>query len=66
MFFFDRFTNRINYKETAERVKKEKPLALEKGDLTAIMIAAFLVIGTMMAVFTGTILLVYWLFIGRF
>jgi len=43
-----------------------KPLDLEKGDLTAIVIAAFIVILPVLLIFIAVMLGAYWLFIGRF
>jgi len=49
-----------------QRVKQEKPLDLEKGDLPAIFLAAAITFLPMIALLVGIVLLVYWLFVGRF
>lgn len=44
----------------------EEPVELEKGDLLAIFLAAFLVILPIILIVTVVMLGTYWLFIGRF
>ena len=58
----------LKRKKKAEIEKDEslKPLDLEKGDLTAIIIAAFIVIVPVLLIFIAVVLGAYWLLIGRF
>jgi len=44
-----------------ERAKTEPPLELEKGDLKAMIIAAFIVFFPFVLVFSGSLILIYWL-----
>lgn len=64
MFFNNR--GKQNVDAILEKTKNEPELDLEKGDLKAIIIAAFLVLTPVLLIFIGAIGLVYWLFIGRF
>ena len=67
MFFFGRGRNhRIKHKETMERVKDEEPLPLEKRDLPAIFIAAFVVFMPFLVGFAALTFLLFWLLVGRF
>lgn len=64
--FFSRNRKKLNPKKTMERVKQEKRLDLEKGDLTAILIAAFITFVPMILVLAGVVFFAFWLFVGRF
>ena len=55
-----------NPKETMDRVKDEPPLELEKGDVWAIILAAIITFLPVLIIFIGWVLLIYWLFVGRF
>jgi hypothetical protein len=52
--------------EALKRAKGEPALELEKGDLKAIIIAAFITLAPIMLIFAGGIALAFWLLIGRF
>jgi len=43
-----------------EKAKTEPPLELEKGDLKAMIIAAFIVFFPFILVFAGTLIFLYW------
>ncbi|MCL2752917.1 MAG: hypothetical protein FWE44_02065 [Defluviitaleaceae bacterium] len=47
--------------EILERAKKEEPLELEKGDMTAIILAALKVFVPFILLFAGAMLLIWWL-----
>ncbi|MCL2203713.1 MAG: hypothetical protein FWB88_07220 [Defluviitaleaceae bacterium] len=49
-------------KAIIERAKTEEPLELEKGDLPAMILAAFIVFLPFLLVFIGSLGLVFWLF----
>jgi len=66
MFFSGFGRRKAKTKEIEKRVKDEKPLELEKGDLKAIIIAAFITMLPMLGIVIAALLIVYWLFIGRF
>ena len=57
---------RINIKEIEDRTKNEEPLELEKGDLKAIVLAAFATLMPIALAMGGAMLLVYWFMVGRF
>jgi len=64
---FSRFKrDKVDVNRVLEKTKQEPELELEKGDLTAIIIAACIVILPVLLSFVGVVLLVYWFFIGRF
>lgn len=52
--------------EILERTKTEDGLDLEKGDVLAIFIAAFITLMPILLVLFASVGLIYWLFIGRF
>jgi len=57
---------KLNVEKILEQTKEEPELELEKGDVKAIIIAAIITILPVLLVFIAGVLLVYWLFIGRF
>lgn len=57
---------KLNVNKVIEQTKKEPELELEKGDITAIIIAAVITLLPILLVIVGGLLFVYWLFIGRF
>ena len=57
---------KLNVEEIEARVKDEPKLELEKGDLKAIVIAAFITLGPFLLFLIGVPFLVFWLFFGRF
>ncbi|MCL2286129.1 MAG: hypothetical protein FWC32_07150 [Firmicutes bacterium] len=57
---------KLDVNSVIEKTKQEPELELEKGDLMAIIIAAVIVILPVLLSFIGGVLLIYWLFIGRF
>lgn len=61
IFFRKKIERLVNPKETEKRLKEE-PLDLEKGDLRAIIIAAFITIGPLVLLIGGIFVLVYLLF----
>ena len=64
---FDRYKDRrAEAEKTLNRVKNEDELDLEKGDLKAIIIAAFITFVPVLLVFIVPLLLLYWLTLGRF
>ena len=66
MFFSGFRRGKINTNKILERTKEEPALELEKGDLKAIIIAAFLVLFPVLLVFVGALFFVFWLLVGRF
>ena len=58
--------NRARLNKVLEETKTQAPLELEKNDLKAIIIAAFIVIFPILLVFVGVVALLYWVAIGRF
>jgi len=58
--------SRAKSEKIIEKTKTEAPLELEKGDLKAIIIAAFITLFPIVLVFAGILGLAYWLLFGRF
>ena len=56
---------KLNVDKILDDVKKQPELELEKNDLKAIIIAAFLVLLPILLIFIGVVLGIYWLFFGR-
>lgn len=66
MFLRKSQKRRVDVEAVMNRTKTEKSLRLEKGDLPAIIIAAFAVFTPFLLVFTGALAFAYWLIVGRF
>jgi len=66
MFFSGFGRRKAKAEEIEKRVKNEKPLDLEKGDLKAIIIAAFITMLPILLGLIAVVLIIYWLLIGRF
>ena len=58
-FFKSKVLKLVNPKKT-DRELKENPLELEKGDVPAMILAAFLVLGPVFLIIIGMIFLLYW------
>ena len=66
MFWTRRLKKHLDYETVEEKLKTESSLPLEKGDLSAIFIAAAVVFLPLILSFGGIMFLLYWLFVGRF
>jgi hypothetical protein len=55
----------LDVKSIEERAKSEEKLDLEKGDLPAILMAAFFTFAPFILIFAGITFGLWWLFVGR-
>ena len=57
---------KLDIKGIEERAKKEEKLELERGDIPAMLIAAFAVFTPYLLFLLGSLIFIYWFFVGRF